>query len=135
MKITTYLTFKGQCAEAFAFYAETLGGEIIFSQTFGESPMKDMFPGDEDLIMHATLHIGDQEIMGADAPPSRYTKPAGFGVTIASSDLARIERIFNAFADGGEVDMPLQETFWAPKFGIVTDRFGTPWMLNGETPA
>ncbi len=97
--------------------------------------MKDMFPGQEDKIMHATLQIGDQEIMGSDVPPANYHTPAGFGVTIASSDLARIERIFNALADGGTVVMPLQETYWAPKFGMVTDRFGTPWLLNGETPA
>lgn len=135
MKITTYLNFDGQCAEAFDFYADLFGGQITFSQTFGETPMKDMFPGHEDKILHATLHIGDQEIMGSDVPPGRYTKPAGFGVTIASSDLVRIERIFKALAEGGSIDMDLQQTFWAPLFGMVTDRFGTPWMLNGETPA
>ena len=135
MKITTYLNFDGRCAEAFDFYAELFGGHITFIQTFGETPMKDMFPGGEERILHATLQIGDQEIMGSDVPPGRYSVPAGFGVTIASSDLTRIERIFKALAEGGQVSMDLQQTFWAPLFGMVTDRFGTPWLLNGETPA
>lgn len=133
MKIFPYLNFPGTCAEAFKFYAETLGGEITFMQTHGDSPMKDMVGADwQDKIMHATLMVGDQEIAGSDAPLHMQAKPAGFMVTINPNTADDARRIYVAFADGGDVKMELQETFWALQFGMVTDRFGTPWMINVE---
>ncbi len=133
MKIFPYLNFPGTCAEAFKFYAETLGGEITFMQTHGDSPMKDMVGVDwQDKIMHATLMVGDQELAGSDAPLHMQAKPAGFMVTINPATADDAKRIYAAFADGGDVKMELQETFWALQFGMVTDRFGTPWMINVE---
>jgi len=136
MKITPYLNFPGTCAEAFKFYAETLGGEITFMQTHGESPMKDMVgPEWQDKVMHATLQTGDNTIMGSDAPLHMQAKPAGFMVAVNPTDADHARRIFAAFAEGGEVKMDLQETFWTPLFGMVTDRFGTPWMISLEADA
>jgi PhnB protein len=133
MKITPYLNFPGTCAEAFTFYVDTLGGEITFMQTHGDSPMKDMVGPDwQDKVMHATLLVGDHEISGSDAPLHMFAKPAGFMVTINPADPDHTKRIFAAFAEGGEVKMALQETFWTPLFGMVTDRFGTPWMISLE---
>ena len=133
MKITPYLNFPGTCAEAFKFYAETLGGEITFMQTHGDSPMKDMFgPEWKDKIMHATLQVGDHEIAGSDAPLHMFAKPAGFMVTINPKAPEDARRIYAAFTQGGEVKMELQETFWTPLFAMVTDRYGTPWMISLE---
>ena len=136
MKFTTYLNFDGKCAEAFQFYAGLFGGEITYMQTFRESPMANQVDdASKDFVLHATLKLGDDTLMGSDAPPPRYQTPAGFSVTFATSDLARAEHVFAALSEDGTVTLPLQETFWAPRFGMVTDRFGTPWMINGETPA
>jgi PhnB protein len=134
MKITPYLNFPGTCAQAFKFYAETLGGEITFMQTHGESPMKDMVePEWRDKVMHATLQTGDNTLMGSDAPLHMQAKPAGFMVAINPANADDAKRIYAAFADGGDVHMELQETFWTPLFGMVTDRFGTPWMISLDT--
>jgi PhnB protein len=81
-------------------------------------------------LMHATLVAGDQVLMGADAPPGRYQKPEGVSVAINLDDVAKSERIFHALAEGGTVQMPIQETFWAERFGMLTDQFGIPWMVN-----
>ena len=136
MKIFPYLNFPGTCAEAFTFYAETLRGEITFMQTHGDSPMKDMVGADwQDKVMHATFQVGDQQIAGSDAPLHMQANPAGFMVTINPTDPDHAKRIFAAFKEGGEVKMELQETFWTPLFGMVTDRFGTPWMISLEAGA
>ena len=136
MKIHTYLNFPGTCAEAFRFYAETLKGEITFMQTHGESPMKDMVgPEWQDKIMHATLNARGNTIMGSDAPRHMQATPAGFMVALVFDNADDAKRVFAAFADGGDVKMDLQPTFWAPLFGMVTDRYGTPWMFNLEPAA
>ncbi|WP_031237983.1 VOC family protein [Asticcacaulis sp. AC466] len=133
MKITPYLNFDGRCAEALDLYARVLGGEVTFKQTFGDSPMKDDVPPEfQNAVMHATLTIGDQTIQASDAPPNRYARPAGFMVTIGLDDAEKAKAAFAAFADGGTVIMDLQATFWTPLFGMVTDRFGIPWMINLE---
>ena len=82
--------------------------------------------------MHATLEVGGEPLMGSDAPPKHYSEPKGFAVSLSPAKVADAERIFNALADGGNVGMPLQQTFWAARFGMVTDRFGIPWMINCE---
>ena len=131
MKVTTYLNFDGDCGPAFRFYAEVLGGTIGFMQTFGDSPMADELPADKrDHVVHARLDIGDQVLMGSDSP-GQYEKPQGFGVSLGVTP-DEAERIFPALADGGTVQMPLQETYWSKRFGVVTDRYGTPWIVNGE---
>lgn len=136
MKITPYLNFKGDCAEALAFYEQVFHGKIIFLQTFGDSPMKETVPAeDQQGVMHATLQIGDHLVMASDAPGDMYETPQGFSISYSTTDTVAAERIFGALADGGAVTMPLAETFWAERFGMVTDRFGTPWMINCEKPA
>jgi PhnB protein len=135
MELSPYLNFNGQCAEAFKFYEQCLGGKIVFMQTHGESAMKDQTPPDwQDKIMHATLKVGSQVLMGSDAPPAHYAAPQGIYVSISLPDPADGERIFNALADRGKVNMPFQKTFWAAGFGMLVDRFGTPWMVNCEQP-
>jgi PhnB protein len=131
MKLNPYLSFDGRCRDAFEFYERTLGGRLTFIQTFGESPMaKNMPPEAQDRVMHATLQIGDQVLQGADAPPGQFTTPAGFCVATHFDDVAEGERVFSALAQNGSVQMPFQPTFWAKGFGMLIDRFGTPWIVN-----
>jgi PhnB protein len=130
MKINPYLSFDGNCREAFEFYAQALGGTIAFIQTPGESPMAASAPSEtHGRVMHVTLHAGDQVLQGADTPGT-YSQPAGFSIAVHFDDRAEGERVFNALASGGQVHMPFQETFWAKGFGMLVDRFGTPWMVN-----
>jgi len=133
MQLNPYLNFNGQCEQAFKFYEAVLGGKITFSMTWGEMPGADQSPRDtHKLIMHATLSVGDQVVMGADSPPGRYEKPKGMNVSLHLKDKAEGERIFNALAEGGNITMPFQQTFWSPGFGMCVDRFGIPWMVNCE---
>lgn len=131
--VQPYLNFNGNCEEAINFYKDTLGGELIFMQRYGESPMAGM--GDDNAIMHCTLKIGDTHIMAADNPPDQ---PASSGSNISLAlgldDPAAADSMFNTLADGGTVTMPMQETFWAQRFGMLTDKFGISWMFNVEKP-
>ena len=131
MKWNPYLTFNGQCRAAFEFYERCLGGRITFLMTYGESPMAEQTPVEwRGKILHVTFELDGQTLAGVDAPPERYQKPQGFSVALNLTDTAEAERIYQALAEDGTVQMPLQETFWAPRFGALTDRFGTPWMIN-----
>jgi len=133
MKINAYLNFDGQCAEAFRFYEEVLGGSIAFIQTHGDSPMRDQTPPEwHDRVMHVRLEVDGQVLMGSDYPPQYATKAQGFAVSIHVDEPEDAERVFAGLAEGGAVTMPLQKTFWAGRFGMLTDRFGTPWMVNCE---
>jgi PhnB protein len=132
MKITPYLSFNGDCATAFKFYEKTLGGKIGFMMTYAESPMAEQFPSESKKIMHAALTIGDQVISGADSCGGEYEKPQGLRITINVDTPAEADRIFKALAEDGTVQMECQETFWAQRFGMVDDHFGTPWMINCE---
>ena len=133
MKINAYLHFDGRCEAAFKFYEQCLGGKIVFKMTYGESPMAGQSPtGWRDKIMHARLLVKDQLLMGADAPPERYNAPRGFSMSLNLNDAAEAERIFNALVEKGTVVMPLQQTFWAERFGMLSDQFGIPWMINCE---
>jgi len=134
MQLNAYLSFNGQCAEAFKLYERVLGGKIEMMMTHGESPQQTP-PEWKDRIMHARLVAGDAVLMGADAPPEYYSKAQGFCVSIGVDDPAAAERIFAGLAEKGTVQMPLQKTFWALKFGMLIDRFGTPWMVNCEEKA
>lgn len=136
MRLNPYLSFNGHCESAFKFYEQCLGGKIEFimpyeSRPAGEYPVP---TGWGKKILHATLRVGDQVLQGADAPPDRYQRPQGFSVTLALDDEVEAERIFQALAEGGTVEMPLQETFWALRFGVLVDRFGTPWVVNCGRP-
>ena len=136
MQLNPYLNFNGQCKAAFEFYAECLGGKIAAIFTHGETPAAEHMPPEaHHLIMHARLEVDGAVLMGSDAPPERYEKPAGVYVSLQVDDPADAERIFHALVEGGEVQMPIQETFWAVRFGMLVDRFGIPWMINCEKAA
>jgi len=108
-----------------------VGGKVSFSMTWGEMPGADQFPADtHQLIMHATFNVGEESFMCADSPPGRYQKPTGMNVSIHLNDTSEGERIFKALAEGGNVTMDFQKTFWSPGFGMCVDRFGIPWMVN-----
>ncbi len=131
MHTSTHLHFKGDCSAAFRSYAEILGGRIVFAMTYGESPAAGQTPPEmREQIIHARLDFGGQFLLGCDTPPDRYHAPQGFNVMVAVEPPAEAERIFRALADNGTVTMPFQETFWAKRFGMCTDRFGIPWMVN-----
>jgi PhnB protein len=134
LTIIPHLGFNGDCAEAFAFYADVLGGKITFMMTNGESPMKDQFPVDlHRQIVHATLMVGDQYIMGADAPPHTYKPPVGYTTNLQFSDLAEGEKVFKALVHGGAEVMAFGETFWSKGFGMCVDKYGQLWMvITGE---
>lgn len=134
---TPYLNFDGNTKEALAFYAKVLGGEIEFSQTFGESPMKDQVPPEyQGRIMHATLRLPDGPIMASDTGPwAPYEGPMrSCGLSLGFTDVEKARKVFNALAEGGKVGMPFGETFWAAGFGMLTDRYGVAWMVNCEKP-
>jgi PhnB protein len=137
VQFTPYLNFNGQCAEAFRFYEQVLGGKIEVMTTHGESPIADEVPTTwHNRIIHARLVVGDQVLLASDSPPEYYEKPQGLYVALNVENLAGAERIFNALAENGTVKMPFDKTFWAAGgFGMLVDRFGTPWMVNSEKGA
>jgi PhnB protein len=131
MQVHPYLNFDGKCEEAFTSYARILGGTIQGMTNHGSSPIAGQVPPTwHHRIMHARLLIGDQVIMGSDNPPEHYDKPGGIHVSLQMEDPAEADRVYHALADGGLVEMPIQETFWAQRFGMLVDRFGIPWMVN-----
>lgn len=133
--LNAYIGFDGNCAEAMRFYERVLGGKIEMMMTSGESPMRDqMPPGNENRVMHARLVLDQGVLMAGDAmvgcEPS-YQGMKGFSLTLSFASAAEMNPVFEALSEGGKVTMPLQKTFWAESFGMLTDRFGTPWILNG----
>ena len=134
MKINPYLNFNGNCAEAFDLYAKVLRGKDLNVMTFGQMPpgAGQFSESEKKMVAHARFTVGNDTIMGSDAPGGRYNKPAGYAVNISVDTPEEADRIFAALADGGNVGMPIAETFWAARFGMVTDRFGTHWMVNCE---
>jgi PhnB protein len=136
MQLNPYLNFNGNCAAAFKFYEKNLGGKIGMMMTFGESPMAEQVPAaHRDKVMHARMTIGDQVLMGSDAPPDRFEAMKGFSVSLQVDTAAEAEKIFKALSEKGNVSMPIQKTFWAERFGALVDQFGTPWMINCEGDA
>jgi PhnB protein len=131
MTIQAHLSFQGQCKDAFEFYAKLFGGKIVFMQTWGESPLAKQVPAERlHEVLHATLRLDKQELLGADAGVN-YARPQGFALVIEPFDATEAERWFAGLAaEGGTVEMPLQETFWAARYGVVRDRFGIPWEIN-----
>ena len=133
MQLNPYLIFNGQCEAAFKFYEERLGGKILVMLTHGSSPMAEKGPPEwRDKIMHARLTVGDAVLMGSDSPPEHYEGMKGCYVALNTEVPADAERIFHALAENGTVRMPLQETFWAARFGMLIDQFGVSWMINCE---
>lgn len=135
MRVNIYLRFNGNCEEAFKFYAQLCGGAIEMLQRFEDAPGQDQVPPAlRKQVLHARLKLGDQVIMGSDAPPGRYQVPDGFSVSLTVDAIADAERIFKALSEKGSVQMPMEETFFAKRFAMLTDRFGTPWMVICERP-
>ena len=135
MQMNPYLAFAGECEAAFTFYAKCLGGKIEAMLPHEGTPAAEHVPPEwRKKIMHARLNLGDSVLMGGDAPPTRQVKPQGFSVALHVKQPAEAERIFSALADNGTVQMPIGETFWAIRFGMLVDRFGIPWMINCPRP-
>lgn len=136
MKLNSHLTFNGQCEAAFKFYEQHLGGKIVTMLTHRHSPIASQVPPERrDQVLHASLALGNETLMGCDVPPDHYQKPQGFSVALHVKDVEEAERKFHALAESGTVQMPIQETFWSVRFGMVVDRFGIPWMVNCEQAA
>lgn len=144
MRTNLHLGFQGNCDEAFSFYEKVFGTKRLMTMRWGEVPEG---PGDppegapippeaDNLIMHTALPVGSITLMGADAPPGRGKPFGGFNVSIDDPDETTVKRLFDALSEGGSVMMPLQKTFWAPLFGMCTDKFGVSWMLSvpGQPP-
>ncbi|MGA7323905.1 MAG: VOC family protein [Rhodomicrobium sp.] len=133
MQLNPYLTFDGRCEEAFKFYEKLFGGSITAMIQHEGTPAAEHVPQEwHSKIMHARLEIDGQVLMGSDVPPQHYSEPKGISISIGIDRVADAERIFEALAENGKVRMPLQQTFWAARFGMVTDRFAIPWMINCE---
>lgn len=133
MQANPYLLFDGQCEAAFTFYAKCLGGKIEAMVPHEGTPAADHVPPDWfKKILHARLSLGDTAVMGSDCPPDRYKKPQGFSVSLQIKEPKEADRVFHALAEKGSVQMPIQETFWAARFGMRVDQFAIPWMINCE---
>lgn len=133
MQLNPYLVFNGNCEEALKFYEQVLAGKIESLIKFAGSPAAEHAPAEwGDKVLHATIKIDGNVLMASDAPPGHYAQPQGISVSIGLNDRDKGERIFNALAEGGTTTMPFEKTFWASGFGMCTDRFGIPWMVNCE---
>jgi PhnB protein len=129
--VSPYIAFKGNCRQAIDFYKSALDAEVLFTQTFGESPMSDMGPAQN--IMHSTIKVGNSTIMMCDDPrPDAATEGGNISLAIGLDDPERAKKVFGNLAKDGSVVMPLEKTFWAEAFGMVTDKFGIKWMVNCE---
>ena len=134
MGIHCHLTFDGNCEEAMREYRRLLGGDIVTMLTFGDSPLKDEVSAEwRERIVHATLKLDGQELLGSDAFPGTYSEPDGFFVTHSLGSLSKAREIFDDLSRGGHVIMPFQNTFWSPGFGVVVDRFRIPWEINCDS--
>ena len=133
MQVSPYLSFNGDCEEAFTFYQKAIGGTRGMTNHFGGSPMASHVPPNwHDKVMHTTLSIGNTTLMGSDAPPGMQESPKGFSVSLVIDEAGEAERVFAALSEGGTVRMPMEKTFWAERFGMLVDRFGIPWLINCE---
>ena len=131
MQLNPYLSFNGQCEAAFKFYEQCLGGKIEVMMAYKGSPMEEEVPPEwRSKVMHGEFKLGDRVLMGSDCMPEQYEKPQGISVMLGIDNSAKAERTFHALAENGTVKMPIQETFWAARFGMLVDQFGISWMIN-----
>jgi PhnB protein len=138
MQISPYLSFKGDCEAAFKFYERCLGGQLGAIFRYAGSQLADQVPADwHDKVMHGSVTVGEQVLMGADVAPNGYEAPKGFALSVQIQSTTEAERIFRELGQGGTVVLPLEKTFWAARFGMLVDRFGIPWQINceGSEPA
>lgn len=135
MKLNTYLNYGGNCAQAFRFYEEHLGGRITMMMTHGEQPESShVHPEWKDAILHARLELGGTEVFGADVPPDRFQPMRSAYLTLTLDTAGEAERIYRLLTDGGQIFMPMEETFFALRFAMLRDKFGTSWMLLCDRP-
>jgi PhnB protein len=136
MQINPYLSFNGQCEAAFKFYEQCLHGEIGAIFRYAGTPLAHQVPAEwQDKVMHVSLKVGEQVLFGGDVAPDHYVPPKGFSLSLQLKDPAEAERIFHELSKEGLVSVPLEQTFWAARFGMVVDRFGIPWLINCEGTA
>ena len=133
MQVSPYLSFNGQCEAAFKFYEQCLGGQLGAIFRYAGTPPADQVPADwQNKVMHGSVTIGNLVLMGADVTPDRYEPPKGFSLSVQIKSTTDAERIFRELGKDGRVVMALEKTFWADRFGVLVDRFGTPWTINCE---
>jgi len=133
MKLHTYLNYGGNCAPAFRFYEKHLGGKITMMMTCGEHPnAKDVPPNQKDAILYARMSIGETDLMGSDVTSERFQPMRSVYLSLSVNTTGEAERIFALLSDGGEIFMPMQETFFAQRFAMLRDKFGTSWMIINE---
>ena len=133
MQMNPYLNFKGDCEAAFQFYERCLGAKLGPIFRYAGSPMAGEVPAAfREKIMHGSVMVGDQVLMGADVLPERYEVPKGFSLSLQIKSAEEAERVFRELGEGGEAVMPLAKTFWAERFGVLVDRFGIRWIINCE---
>ena len=132
MTLRTYLNYGGNCAQAFRFYEQHLGGKITSLMTQDQMPGGNVAPEMKDSVMHARLEIGDTTILGSDVPPDRFQPMRSVYLSLSLKSSEEAERMFALLAEGGETFMPMAETFFAYRFGMLRDRFGTSWMIIHE---
>jgi len=132
--VQSYLFFNGNCEQAVEFYKKALGAKVDFSMRYKESPEKPppgmVPPGAENKIMHTSFHIGDTLVMASDDCSGESSRFQGFSLALSVPTEAEADKAFNALAEGGKVKMPLTKTFWSPRFGMLTDKFGVGWMVS-----
>jgi PhnB protein len=129
MKIETYIFFTDQCAQAMRFYEKVLGGKIEAMMTYGDSPAGPHNPPEmAHKVIHARLTVGNAVLMASDGPEAETRK--GFAVTLQVDTIAEADKLFNALSEGATITMPIGETFFSKRFGMLTDKFGVPWMVN-----
>ncbi len=131
MGVTPYLYFSGRCEEALTFYKSAIGAEIVFMQRYKDAPgAGGEHMGPPESVMHASLKIGDSLLLASDwGQPVAYN---GFAISLSAPDAAQGRKLFDALSQGGKVTMPFEKQFWTEGFGMLTDRFGVPWMVNVE---
>ena len=130
--LDSYLFFNGNCAPALRFYEKTLGAKLEMMMTYAEAPPDARQPGSDDRIMHASVNIDGRRLMASDTPKGHpHQGMNGFSLSLGYTGTEEAKKVFDALSAGGKVTMPMSKTFWAEAFGMLTDQFGTPWMLSG----
>jgi PhnB protein len=130
--IIPYLNFNGNAAEALDFYSKSLNGEVVFKQTYGESPMESA-PEDKGKVMHASFKAGDLNFLVSDGTAANsFTSGNNLSLSLNFTDVEELNSTFNALAEGGKITMELQDTFWGARFGMLTDKYGFNWMFNHD---
>jgi len=131
--VQPYITFEGNCEEAVNYYKDCMNGEVLYIQHYGDSPMA--AEGMNDKVLHTTLKIGESHIMACDNMPGQPSASgSNISLAVGTNDTAQAETMFNKLAEGGQITMPMQKTFWAESFGMLTDKFGVNWMFNCDKP-